>query len=63
MGSSRDSQLRMLDRPSATVKLFDALIVFEVLVLLLKYCDIVGFWYLGNCKRWAMKVDYENCGG
>ena len=34
----------MLDRSSATVKLFDALIVFEVSASL-KCCDIVGFWY------------------
>ena len=34
----------ILDRPSSTVKVFDTLIVFKVLVLLLKYCDLVCFW-------------------
>ena len=43
MGSSGDSQVRMLGRLSATVKLFDALIVFEVLVLLLNIVTLSVF--------------------
>ena len=50
----------MLDRSSATVKLFDTLIVFKVLVLLLKYCDICLFLLVGILQMvggWWSSVD------
>jgi len=56
LGSSGDNQASILDRSSATVKLFNTLIVFEVLLLLLKYCNIVCFCWSGYCRLWVVEL-------